>query len=226
MKRKVVKKPVKKPAKRTQRARRKKVAICVLLDASGSMGSVWAEQVSAHNAFVAELQRSLKGYLVSYHVATFNTKDGVVILRDETIASGAIAAREATPEWLTPLNNALEHGTEVLEEFAKTDKRFLILACDGPESGSDTTRGWVWERLRLIQKNKAQAVVVGYGINAAEIAADYGIASSISHAPGRAKEAWTALASSVVKAVIEGTNLSFTAKQRKEAKDIFHKEAA
>jgi Mg-chelatase subunit ChlD len=148
---------------------KKEPVITIILDRSGSMGSVQEETVKGINKFLKE---QVKGAKVSLHQFDYNDKVDIEATFEDALASEVkLRSSQYRPRGLTPLLDAV--GTVVSGIKSRGDHIVLIVT-DGMENQS---KDWTRQRVKnLIEKKRKagwQFVFMGAAIDA------YGEASSL-----------------------------------------------
>jgi Mg-chelatase subunit ChlD len=117
----------------------------ILLDRSGSMGTIWDETLSSVNAYVAKLAEDKVDTGVT--LATFDTENGKFmfdIIRDRIIPRTwrRVSNDDCAPRGYTPLNDATAKIVS-LARAGNYDKVAIIIVTDGLENASKELPGYV-----------------------------------------------------------------------------------
>ncbi len=113
----------------------------ILLDRSGSMGSLWAEALSSVNAFARELDNRQDGPAVDSHItlAVFDGQEtlkfDVLRRRQPALHWKPVTDKEASPRGMTPLLDAMA-CLIALAEADNPDRAVLVIMTDGHENAS------------------------------------------------------------------------------------------
>lgn len=137
----------------------------ILLDRSGSMGTLWPEAISSVNTYVKKLAEDKVDTGVT--LAVFDSSGGVStfdILRDRIIPSTwrPVAENEAPPRGMTPLNDSILKLV-ALANAGNYDKVAIIIMTDGAENNSkeDRTGEIARKRLDECRAKKWQVIFLG-----------------------------------------------------------------
>ncbi len=119
-----------------------KLSAYILLDRTGSMGTIWAEAVKSVNAFAEDLAAPKPGapdVAADITLAVFDAHAGLQfdVLRDRQPASGWAPFREdeAAPRGMTPLFDAIARLI-ALAEAANPGRAVIVVMTDGHENAS------------------------------------------------------------------------------------------
>lgn len=113
----------------------------ILLDRSGSMGSLWTEALSSVNAFARELDNRQDGPAVDSHItlAVFDGEEtlkfDVLRRRQPALHWKPVTDKEASPRGMTPLLDAMARLI-ALAEADNPDRAVLVIMTDGHENAS------------------------------------------------------------------------------------------
>lgn len=112
----------------------------ILLDASGSMGNLWVEALSAINGYVKKLADAKVDTGVTLIV--FDSDEPFKIIRDRITPATwqPVTATDAEPRGMTPLNDATARMVTLAKNGApwgeKYDRVALVIMTDGHENHS------------------------------------------------------------------------------------------
>lgn len=149
----------------------------ILLDRSGSMGTLWTEALSSVNAYVKKLADDKVDTGVT--LATFDTDGGQFkfeVIRDRIIPSTwhTVTEKDATPRGMTPLNDATGRIVN-LAEAGNYDKVAIIIMTDGHENNSkEMTVAQAKAALDRCRAKNWQVVFLGANFDNAVQAESYG----------------------------------------------------
>lgn len=150
----------------------------ILLDRSGSMGSLWAEAIGSVNSYVQGLAD--KRVDTGVTLAAFDGQGGLdfTIVRDRIVPSTwhAVSQTEIEPRGMTPLNDAIGRIV-ALARAGNYDRVAIIIMTDGHENASRELtvaqakvlledcqkRGWAVTWLGANFDNVQQAAFYGSG---------------------------------------------------------------
>ncbi len=137
----------------------------ILLDRSGSMGTLWPEAISSVNTYVKKLAEDKVDTGVT--LAVFDSSGGAStfdILRDRIIPSTwrPVAEHEAPPRGMTPLNDSILKLV-ALANAGNYDKVAIVIMTDGAENNSkeDRTGEIARKRLDECRAKKWQVIFLG-----------------------------------------------------------------
>lgn len=113
----------------------------ILLDRTGSMGSIWTEALGSVNTYARSLADESDGEKIdtAITVAVFDAQDGLQfdVLRRDVGAGGwtDITSDEASPRGMTPLYDAIGKVVSLAETDAP-EKAVIVIMTDGEENSS------------------------------------------------------------------------------------------
>jgi von Willebrand factor type A domain len=154
----------------------------ILLDRSGSMGTIWDEALSSVNAYVKKLAEDNVDTGVT--LATFDTAHNGAfafeIIRDRIIPRTwrRVSNEDCTPRGMTPLNDAIGKIVS-LARAGNYDRLALIIMTDGHENASREVSLGAARKMLDECRNKGWVVVM-LGANAFD---NQGQASAYNNAP-------------------------------------------
>lgn len=194
----------------------------ILLDRSGSMGSLWAEAINSVNAYAKKLADEKVDTKITLAAFDGNGHLDFQVLRDSLSPKdwNPVTSDEATPRGMTPLNDAT--GKIVAMANAKAyDKVAIIIMTDGHENASKELS--VVQAKKLLDECRAknwQVIFLGANFDNASQAANYGnfAQSTISSSPRNLKAAMMSTGNLRASYSATGKAMAFTdAEKRKMA---------
>lgn len=193
----------------------------ILLDRSGSMGSLWTEALSSVNAYVKKLAEDKVDTGVT--LATFDDHNGLQfdVIRDRITPPtwAPVTNADAEPRGMTPLNDAT--GKIVaLAEAGNYYKVAIIIMTDGMENASRELT--VAQAKALLEKCRAknwQVIFLGANFDNAQQAMAYGNmrGQTISSTAANLGQTMAATASMRANYGATGQSMNFTDEDKKKA---------
>jgi Mg-chelatase subunit ChlD len=157
-----------------------KVAICIVLDRSGSMEGCRLDALGAVNSYVRQVREDAALEQARISVVLFDTQ-GIDLIRDQVPARTCLelTAAEYQPRGGTPLLDAVGHAVGVLERAAGRNRAILVIMTDGHENAS---REYTKETIAALLKRKQEdndwlVVYLGADHNAWDQAGGLGLAA-------------------------------------------------
>ena len=174
----------------------KKATITVILDRSGSMGSVQQETVKGFNRFAKEQPKDSSISLWQFDMPE-DKPDISQTFKDVPASEVKLRSSQYAPRGLTPLLDAVG---EVVSRIKGKGEQIVLIITDGAENAS---REWTLKRVRdLIEAKRKkgwQFVFMGAGIDAYGEASSYGISAVNTYAydstPTSTNAAWSNVSS-------------------------------
>lgn len=193
----------------------------ILLDRSGSMGTLWTEALSSVNAYVKKLAEDNVDTGVT--LATFDEHNGMQfnVIRDRITPTTwrPVSNTDAEPRGCTPLNDAT--GKIVtLAKAGNYDKVVIIIMTDGYENASKELT--VEKAKALLEECRAkgwQVIFLGANFDNAHQAASYGNAAgqTISSTAANLAGTMRGMSAQRVNYSATGATMSFTDEDKKKA---------
>lgn len=170
--------------------------VYILLDRSGSMGTLWGEAIGSVNAYVKKLKPSTK-----VHFATFDDQ-GYDVIRDAKVKEWKdVLDTEVSPRGMTPLYDSCAKIMDTAED-ANDKKTILVVMTDGYENNSkEYTKENIQERVKKFEKKKWEVIFLGANFDAVEtVSGQIGVSTSktLNYAQGNMLRGMEILASSSV----------------------------
>lgn len=196
----------------------------ILLDRSGSMGSMWVEAISSINAYVAKLAADNVNTGVTLALFDKNGSNmSFDILRDRITPQTwkPVEVTESMPRGFTPLNDATFKIIDLADKGGY-DKVAIIIMTDGLENASVEYKTDQIKKLLDERRAKGwQVIFLGANFDNAQQASSYGAAGgqTVNSARGNMRWIMSAMAS---KRGLYGssasTDMNFTEEEKAEAK--------
>lgn len=168
----MTKKTSKTKASKKAQPKRESVVVSILLDESGSMGSLWDATITGFNEYVNGLRTTLADQDVHFSALKFDSPRGVIKLQVGAPIKSAIELTRLnyTPSGGTPLLDAVGRTIQATDEVAgknKASKIIVVIQTDGEENSShDFTLEQVKTMVEERQGKGWEFVFIGAGINA------------------------------------------------------------
>lgn len=192
----------------------------ILLDRSGSMGSLWSEALGSINGYVQKLAEDKIDTGVT--LAVFDENGGTLdfrVIRDRIIPStwNPVTDADATPRGMTPLNDAT--GKIVALANAGNYDKVAIIMTDGHENSSKELS--VEQAKKLLDECRAknwQVIFLGANFDNAAQARNYGnfVGATFSASAGNFGDALSRTASKRQLYGATGQSISFSDEEKAE----------
>lgn len=181
--------------------------IYILLDRSGSMGSLWDEAINSINAYVANLGKRGK-----VHFAVFDNV-GYDVVRDCKIKDWTdVTQEEVSPRGGTPLYDACARIMSKAEED-KAKKTMLVVMTDGWENASqEVTQQQIKDRVKSWEDKKWEVVFLGANFDSVEtVSGSVGVAlnKTMNYGKGNFVRGMNSLAASTMAYATAGSAVNF-----------------
>lgn len=148
----------------------------ILIDRSGSMGSIWTEALGSVNQYVRDIAKNKKiDTLVT--VAVFDGNAPFEVIRQDVAPRDwkDVTNADASPRGMTPLADAVGRLV-ALADTAKADKVAVIVMTDGHENASrEFTMAKAKELIEARQKKGWGIVFLGANFDNTQQAASLGV---------------------------------------------------
>ena len=174
--------------------------VCLVLDMSGSMQSVYEDAIGAVNGYLTRAKQDRELYEARFSLITFNSH-AVENLRKSEIMETVkpLAHGEYHCDGMTPLYDAIGRGVGILDEAlgGKPGKAVLVIMTDGLENAS---REFDHAKITDLVKRRQEAgwlvVFLGEGLDVAKQGAGMGVmaASVASYSGGEGLRAASRIA--------------------------------
>jgi hypothetical protein len=198
----------------------------VLLDRSGSMGTIWDEALSSVNAYVKKLASDNVDTGVTLATFDTNANDSLAfeIIRDRITPQTwrPVSSAECEPRGLTPLNDATVRIVS-LAEACNFDRVAIIIMTDGAENASRELPGYagVVKAKAALDRCRAkgwQVIFLGANFDNASQGAMYGNAAhgTVCVDSANLQASGTTLASKRAVYGATGASMSFSDKEKAE----------
>jgi Mg-chelatase subunit ChlD len=149
-----------------------KTHVCLVLDMSGSMQSVFEDALGAVNGYVQRAKQDRDLYEARFSLVVFNSHAVETLRRDEIMETVKPLEREEYRcAGMTPLYDAVGRGVGILDEAlgGKPGKATLVVMTDGLENASrEFNHGKITDLLRKRQGAGWLVVFLGEGLDVAK----------------------------------------------------------
>lgn len=151
----------------------------MLLDESGSMGTVAEDVVGGFNSYIATMKKEKGEACVSLY--TFDKGNDRPIVREKFSATllhdvKRLKTTDYMPSGTTPLNDAVITTIKrVKESVSKTDTVIFVIYTDGYENASKATSADVQEKIRKMEKRGWDFVYLGSNQDAWDAGGQIGV---------------------------------------------------
>lgn len=214
-------------AKKVKAKKAEKQADFILLDRSGSMGSMWTEALSSINSYVKELDQ--KKVPTKVTLATFDLWGGAdraqlafeVIRKDVSPSDWKnVTNKDAEPRGGTPLNDATGRIVNLAKE-GNYDKVAIIIMTDGHENSSRELS--VAQAKALLDECRAknwQVIFLGANFDNAMQATSYGSAAGqhVNSGVGNMAATMSYMSGTRAAYAATGSSMNFTDEQKNKLK--------
>ena len=211
----------KKTTKKPTKPKVKNILVNVVLDESGSMGSVLAETIQGLNHYIKSLKEGKDSKKVSMSLTKFNTEVNLINVCTPINDMPFLTAVTYTPNGYTALFDAIGQSVKSVEEHIKLNKLnpkkdtqiLFVIQTDGQENAS---KEYNKDRiLKLVEDKKAEGwtfVFLGADMDAFALGAGFGIAqgSTLSYKSNQTKGMYDKLIVSTMRYCSNDANIGAT----------------
>jgi Mg-chelatase subunit ChlD len=146
--------------------------VCLVLDMSGSMQSVYEDAIGAVNGYLTRAKQNRDLYEARFSLVTFNSH-GVETVRNDQIMETAkpLAHEEYRCDGMTPLYDAVGRGVGILDGAlgGKPGKAVLVVMTDGLENASrEFSHATITDLLKARQAAGWLITFLGEGLDVAK----------------------------------------------------------
>jgi Mg-chelatase subunit ChlD len=152
--------------------------VCVVLDMSGSMQSVYEDAIGSVNGYLTRAKQDRDLYEARFSLVVFNTHGVETVRKDQILETvKPLAHEEYRCAGGTPLYDAIGRGVGILDEAlgGKPGKAVLVVMTDGLENSSrEFNHGKITDLVKKRQDAGWLVVFLGEGLDVARQGAAMG----------------------------------------------------
>jgi Mg-chelatase subunit ChlD len=146
--------------------------VCVVLDMSGSMQSVYEDAIGSVNGYLTRAKQDRDLYEARFSLVVFNTHAVEIVRKDQVLETvKPLAHEEYRCAGGTPLYDAIGRGVGILDEAlgGKPGKAVLVIMTDGLENSSrEFDHAKITDLLKRRQEAGWLVVFLGEGLDVAK----------------------------------------------------------